>query len=176
MKIEFQLTSSDFLQHQLYTASTSELVRKKRRNSRMVVPLMYIGIGIYFLYTNSVIMSVAFIAVGALWYFLHPLYTRRRYRNFYKKHIAEHFKNRINRNTELSIDSECLYLKDDLNESKISTKEIINLVELRDHFLIRLKTGMAVVVPKNNIYDEDFRAYFVKMNVEYKDERNWEWK
>lgn len=178
MTINFYLTPDDFLIHQLYTASKSELVNKKRRRNRLSVPIIYLifSLMLFFIGGLSALGGI-FILVAILWYVLYPLYSKKRYINHYKKHIEEHYTNRINREVAFTIESDMLYSRDGVSETKIDTQEINQLVELKDQYLVKLKTNQSFIIPKNKVEDkETFRSIFDQIAVEYLDETSWEWK
>ena len=178
MKLEYKLASTDYLEHQLYLASKSGSVKKKRRINRLVVPVIYIGIALYdFSREGSGVLGFIFLFIAILWFLLYPLYSRKRYKKHYLKHIEEHYKNLLNRDSEIVLNPDYLLLRDNSTESKVSLKEIECLVELKERFLIKLRTGLALIVPKKGIPDlEAFRENFKMLDVEFLDETHWEWR
>ena len=54
MKLEYALDYSDFLEHQLYISSKSELHKKNRNRSRIIVPIIYIGLSLFLSFINEI--------------------------------------------------------------------------------------------------------------------------
>jgi len=53
MKLEYTLNFTDFLEYQLYVSSKSELHKKNRNKTRIVVPIIYIVFGLYILFIKK---------------------------------------------------------------------------------------------------------------------------
>lgn len=181
MTIEYTLTEEDFLTHQLYIASTSERIKKKRRNTRIVIPVLYIGLGLFFLSDDNSSLSVFFIVFGCLWYFVYPEWERKRYIRHYKSFINENYSERINRPASLTIDGETLITSDQSSESRVKTEEIKQVTELPFIMLITLKTGVSLIVSKTKVQDTGIlitrlRELAAQLNVPYVQELNWTWK
>jgi len=176
MKLNYSNSAADFLEHQLFIASQSPTVQKKRRNARWIVAGIYIAIGGVFLITDSRIGALVCSIGGLLWFVFHPLYSRKRYHRHYTRHIAEHYKKRIDRPVDISVDAKFIHLKDATSNAKISTKELEKVIEIPNHYLIKMKTGVSLIVPKPAVAEpEKFTALFRRMNVEVQDCTDWKW-
>ncbi|GAA4125836.1 hypothetical protein [Flavobacterium chungbukense] len=69
MLISYQLDENDFLQYQLYTASKSERIKKKRLKSKIVIPIIYGLIIAFDLYKGNTNSAIVFLVMGILWFF-----------------------------------------------------------------------------------------------------------
>lgn len=178
MKFEYKLTAEDFLTYQLYSASQSPAIQKKRRNTRFLVPLLYIVLGGYsYIDGKSLIVGGSFIGVAFIWYFLYPFYSAWRYKRHFQRQIDTYYKDRVNINSELTIEKNRLIAKDETAESKVKVEELDSLIEINDYFFIQLKTGIALVLPLKVVQDKTgLIKQFENMNVPYKSEKNWIWK
>ena len=81
----------------------------------------------------------------------------------------------------LTINNKCFVTKDDGGESKIIATETEEIVEIPSLFLLRLKSGQSLIIPKNKIGNADEvknellgLADFLK--ISYTVEENWKWK
>ena len=74
MTIEYTIEEADFLTHQLYIASRSERIKRKRKRSRLLVPIAYLVIGLYFYLQQQQNLGYAFFLIGILWFFFYPLW------------------------------------------------------------------------------------------------------
>jgi len=181
MRVEYILEEKDFLDHQLYGASRSNNIKKKRQKSRVRIPIVYMILSLVTIYNQIVYMSVGLIVFAVLWFFLYPLWEKQRYINHYKAFIKENYKGRINRNVTLEINEEYIIGKDGESESKVVTKEIERIDEIPSEIFIKLKTGQSFILPKDKIKDlpgliTQLKELAAGLKVEYNAENNWEWK
>lgn len=178
MILNFQLTEADFFTYQLYIASESDIVAKKRRRTRFMIPILYIGLAIYIMVAaNHWVGSLAMLVVAVLWWFFYPLYSAVRYRKHFDKFIKKNYKNRFNRDIEVVFQPEEITMRDSGTTSSIKTTETENLVELPDHFFVKLVTGAAIIIPKHAVLDPVvFKTTLEKYGIPYLDQMNWKWK
>jgi hypothetical protein len=178
MNINYQLTNSDFLEYQLYTSSKSELHKKRRFRSRIIIPIIYIVLGIIFTNLNGKYgIGISFIVFAILWFLFYPMYSKRRYKKHFQKHVEENYKNRINKPVEIDFDENSVNAKDFTSESKINGTELKELIETKDHFFIKLTTDLSLIVPKHSIENQtEFKKRVTELGAEYVDELIWEWK
>ena len=178
MTINYQLTNSDFLEYQLYISSKSELHKKRRFRSRIIIPILYLALGIFFANQSGKFgIGIAFAVFGILWFTFYPLYSKWRYKNHFKKHVEENYKNRINKPVEIDFDENSVNTKDFTSESRINGTELKELIETKDHFFLKLTTDLSLIVPKHSIENQtEFKKRVTELGAEYVDELNWKWK
>ncbi len=179
MKLKYKLRFSDFLEYQLYASSKSKLHKKNRKKIRIIVPVIYFAIASLLSYINFVNQAIVIFGIAILWYLFYPLYSKWKYRKHFKNHVKENYKNRIGK--ELSIDfhenADFLETYDSGAETKIKYSEFDKLIEIREHYFLRLKSGLSFIIPKREVIDhEKFKKLFSDLNLEYSDESNWKWK
>ncbi|WP_405572273.1 YcxB family protein [Winogradskyella sp. Asnod2-B02-A] len=179
MTLEYQLNFSDFLEHQLYFSAKSKLHKKNRNKTRWVVPIIYMVLGLFLMFTKKNEIYILFFAFAILWYIFYPFYAKRRYKKHFENHINENFKNRIGKEVTLIFDksSHVIESSDSGTQTKIKDSEFEKLIELKEHFFLRLKSELSLIIPKRAIKDiEAFKNHFSDLNLEYKNEIEWEWK
>lgn len=181
MQIVFNLDENDYLTYQLFVASKSEVIRKRRQRTKVMIPIAYAILACYLYVTDNFAMAIIFFVVGVAWYFFHPLWERRRYLRFYKSQIKENYKERLGRTSTLEINKDFLTVQEKGSESKISTGEIEEINEIPTHILIKLITGPSFILPKSQITDLDQLITELKniaayLNIPYIIDENWEWK
>lgn len=178
MVIEYALINIDFLEYQLYESSKSESTKKKRFKTKVIPSVLYLIYGIYLWYQKETI--IAFIIFGftaVLWLLLYPKYEKWKYKKHLKNHVLEDYKNRINKTVEIKFDKNFINTKDYTSESKINGTEIKELIEIKNHFYIKLRTDMSLIIPKKAINDHSkFKSKIIEFGAEYKNDLNWEWK
>jgi len=178
MKLEYSLNENDYLQYQLYTASKSKLIKKNRFRSRLIAPLALILFGLYNYINNpDKIGFIIYLLFAILWFFIHPLYSKFLYKRQYKRSIKENYQESVNKVSELSFNPNYILTKDYINESKINTKELGKLIEIKNYFFLTLNDKLSLVIPKNSISDIDsFKKIINEYNIEHLRELNWKWK
>ena len=178
MTINYQLTNSDFLEYQLYASSKSELHKKKRYRSRIIIPIIYIGFGSFFYSKNqNLTIALTFGVIIILWFLFYPMYSKWFYRNHFKKHVKENYKNRINKNVEINFNENAMNVKDHTSESKINGTDLKELIETQNSFFIKLTTDLSLIVPKHSIEDQaGLKRCITELGAKYINELDWEWK
>ncbi|WP_222927907.1 YcxB family protein [Polaribacter aestuariivivens] len=115
--------------------------------------------------------------MSVLWFLLYPIYSKWHYKNHFKKHVEENYKNRINKSVEIIFNEGYISAKDFTSESKISGSEIKELIETKKHFFLKLKTDISIIIPKHSINDNHrFKNIINDFGVKYINELNWVWK
>lgn len=178
MNLNYKLTNSDFLEYQLYASSKSESHKKKRRNNRIIGPILFLVYGFYLINKDKNYIGIIVFGIAAiLWFIFYPKYSQWRYKNHFKKHVEENYKNRINKPVEIDFNESSLNAKDFTSESKINGTELKELIETKNHFFIKLATDLSLIVPKHSIENQtEFKKRVTELGAEYVDELNWEWK
>jgi len=179
MKLEYKLNNSDFLEYQLYISSKSKLHKKNRNKSRIIVPLIYIILGLYLIYIQNFEIGIVFFGIAILWYLFYPLRSKRRYKKHFEDHIKENYKNRIGKKVILEFDSDSDYIESSEfgTQSRINDSEFDKLIELKEHFFLKLKSELSIIIPKRAMDNiSEFKKYLTDKNVEYVNELSWVWK
>ncbi|MEM6379882.1 MAG: YcxB family protein, partial [Bacteroidota bacterium] len=161
MTLEITLSEQDYVNHQLFIASQSESVIKKRRVGRIVIPIIYLLIGVPFFLWNNNGPGIFFIIIGILWFFFYPFYSRWKYRRHYQNYIKQYYQPRIGKPGAIELATPFLKTKDETGKAQIKVEQIDQLVELPQHFLIQLKSHQTFIIPKDQVEDQiGFLAFF----------------
>lgn len=181
MTIDYKIDEIDFLTHQLFVASKSDRIKKKRKRNKVILPLIYIAFGILFLFQDKVSLAILFYIIGLLWFFIYPIYERRHYVKHYKGFIKENYKDRLGRTATLEFNNEYILAKDSGSESKVLTTELEEMCEIPTTIFLRLKGGHSFILPKDKITDFDKVKARLKeiadhLKIKYNTDEKWEWK
>lgn len=181
MTIEFTLIKEDLLQLQLFMASISEQVRKARRKTHLLIPVIYMIFAAVLLITTDWFLGIVFISVGVVWYFVYPSYQAKQYKKVYSKHVDESQIKRTLQPTELTFEDEYITGKDYSGESKFKINIVERIDEVRDYCFLKLNSGSGLVIPVSRLSDrEGFVEYLKNMaaknGIEYKVDMEWKWK
>ena len=180
MTISYQLQEEDYLNYQLFVASRSERIVKKRKRNRLLVPVLYVLLGVAFASQASWALAGTFVILGVLWFFLYPLWERNMYVKHYRNFIQEHYKQSRDKTLKLELNREYFWTSDGENESKIQCKEILDMWETGNQIFIRIQGGQAFILPKKSIPELETLIVFLKdlalkLEVKYEVDLNWKW-
>ena len=181
MNLNFKITNENYLTFQLYLASKSQSILKKRKRTRLVVPILYSVFAISLFVLESPFLAAGFAAFAMFWFFFYPLWEKGKYIKYYRKVIEENHKSRIGTDIKIELQNDHLFSTSGGSEAKISTNEIKEIVELKDLILIRLDVTQAFVIPKDKINDlpgliGELKDLAKKIKVNYREELGWDWK
>lgn len=181
MNLEYALTEQDFLDYQMYSATKSDRINKKRQRSRMGMSLLYLSFGVFFLATQSYAFGGAFMFVSIIWYFAKPTLDKKRYENHFRGFINEQYKENFDRKVNLELTDDYIFAKEAGMESKVPVTELIEVTELKNLILIKLKKGQAVLLPKHSMERSEMliarlKEIADKINISYVTELDWKWR
>jgi hypothetical protein len=181
MKLTYQLDHNDFLKHQLYSASKSARIKKKRRNSWLIASATMLLLGFLFYQSNNSFLSYCCLAFGVFTFIFFPLYQRQQYKDHYAKFIADAYKNRFGLISTIYFNEDTIETSDSTGESKINLSELAYVAETRDYFYPGLKTGEHIIIPKSKITDlpqlrQDLRKLCDRLKIDFIEDLNWKWK
>lgn len=92
MILKYRLEEGDYLTFQLYTASKSERIKKKRRQSIIIGVSMFALASLLFFKTNNDFLGYFFGAVTILSAIIFPVYLRYLYKKHYRNYVRETLK------------------------------------------------------------------------------------
>lgn len=181
MTIDYTIDENDYLTHQLFVASKSAYIKKKRQRNKIIIPLIYIGLGFLGLLENNISLAIFFFIIGVLWFFIYPLWEKLYYIKNYMSFINENYKDRFGRTATLEFNNEYFLAKDNVSESKVLTTELEEICEIATTIFIRLKGGQSFILPKGKITDLDKVKARLKeladyLKIKYEIDEKWEWK
>ena len=181
MRIDYTLSRNDFIKFQLFTASNSETIKKSRRRSRTRIPIIYFILGLILFISGSIVLGLVFIGIGIAWYFLYPVYLKRRYVRHFERHADEHLKNRFGKQVTLNFGDEFIDTTDYIGESKLRTSEITEINEISNYFFIKFSSGESLIIPKpviqqNNEFTQWLLDQVEKLKINHNTDLNWKWR
>ena len=181
MKIEFSLDADDYLAHQLFVASNSNRIRKKRTINKILVPAMYVVFGIILFISGNYLLSILFLVFGGLWFTMYPRWETKKYSKHYSSFINENYKEMFGRKVSLEITEEEVHISEDGGEGTIHTKELTGIQEIPRIIMLRFKGSQTIIIPKNKVSNlEQFinglKDLSSRLNIPYNSDQQWEWK
>lgn len=182
MTLNFTLTNDDYVINSLYSTSVSPISKKKRRKSRIYVPVAYLLMAIFGVLALDADTGYVLImtTVAALWYFLYPKWEKGYYIRFFKKRVAEIYTNTGGAgSTTMTFEEKTIHCIDQIGENIINKSSLEKIVELPQLFILNI-TAATMIIPKNSsININEVRAYLKstakQLDIVYADETNWKW-
>ena len=95
-------------------------------------------------------------------------------RNF-KRYIHTNYKDRFEQTEELTFLSKGVLSKNISGEGEIPKAELTELVEISTIFLLRMKNGASIILPKGQVDGKAVKAEVKKLGVPYREELNWKY-
>lgn len=181
MELVYSLEQSDYLNYHLYRASTNERIAKKRHRSRLIVPIIYLALGVILFLLNNPFLSSAFIVVALAWYFFHPMYSKEKYFKNYKSFSAENSAAMVGKKVSVKLTTDSLMAQDYTGESKLNLGQIDGIVEIGANYFILLKTNHSVILPKMNQGEnlKNIKAFVEQLSAQLElpiiDRLDWVW-
>lgn len=177
MEYSFRVKPEDYVEHHLYRSAHTDRDRQKRQRSRILVPIAYLGFGIYLYFRDGQIIGLlGFALVAVLWYLFYPRFSAWRYRKFYERHIQALWSDAKDRVTKVSFQENDILINDGHSESRVGLNDLEECVEVEGHYFLFLKTGQSLILPKRDMaggvgVKEMIQSY----GKELVDGRNWVW-
>lgn len=181
MTIEYSIDEHDFLTYQLYTASRSPVVRKRRFKSKVIFAMLYLLTGVLFLLQEKIILGASLTLLAILWFILYPLHDKRVYVRNYQNFIHKNYKDKLGRKAFIQFDNKQITTKDEAGQSKFAIRDVEEVTEIPQAIYVKLKKGQSFILPKNKIADVPALVTKLKEIAEtagfrYNDQPQWVWK
>lgn len=189
MILKYSIGADDFLNFQLFTASESPIVKRRRLKSKLAFAILYIAFGLFFVVDARWIYASTFFALAILWFFFYPLREKRMYERNYKKFILDNYRNRFDKEATMEITNEYIQTKDGVNKGKASLNEVDEFIEMPTAIYIRLKSAQTFMLPYDRIefvensevksVDEmilKLKAISAANGVKYSNNLAWKWR
>jgi len=173
MQYKYQIYEQDFLDFQLYTASKSESIRRKKRNAW--IGLTVAGLVLAFLFQEDGMLGIYFLVASVVTLLFYPTYFKWRYKRHYENHIKQSHKNRFGESVIMEIHPDHIFTKDSTGEGKIYLSAIDQINETSKHFFVKISSGMTLIFPKKNIDNEQLKEEFKALKIPIHEELDWKW-
>jgi hypothetical protein len=181
MKLEYSLEKNDYVTFQLFAAAKSKRITKKRRNNKIILPLIYLGLAVVTYFVEDIGLSIIFLFIGLLWFLFYPAYEKKKYFRHYDKYIEENYKNRFGKVETLNFEEDYVLSKDYTGEGKLFLSEVEELNEIEKYYFLKFNSGVSLIIPKSKIDNLDQLSQYLKslvssLNIKHNIELTWEWK
>ncbi|MCC3160096.1 YcxB family protein [Hymenobacter sp. 15J16-1T3B] len=179
MQVAYALQAEDLLHYQLYAASKSPLVRRNRRRSWLIATLAFVSLAVLFYLERITSLAVYFALLAGGSAALFPLYSRWRYKRHYRKHVETHYQDQVGAPVALELTDTLLKSADRASRNELQLRELYQIAETPQAFLLRYSPAGAVIVPKRQVdaaaLASELRRLATLHGIEYVDDRSWQW-
>lgn len=180
MTYTFSLSQTDYLNHQLFFASTVLNAREQRKNNQIIWTVTYLLLAFCFYAEKKQLLSVFFLIAGIAWVIFYPAYVRNRQQKHFEKHVNTMLVDKFDKVCTVTIDDQMLHSLEENYEFKIALSEIKQVYETSDYFYAQLKSGLTYIFPRQKIENVDtledqLRDIADKNQVSYTEILDWKW-
>lgn len=181
METKYAIEFDDFLQHQLYISSKSKNTQKARKKSKLSVLGIFLAFSIYSFFTDDQVLAYYFLVLIGATIIFYPRYQRNHYKKHYSKFINETYKNRFGEVSTLIFRDDFIESDSIVGESKMNYTSIEEIIEIKNHIFLKLKTGGSLIIPKAKIENLNelkisLEAISKKYAIPNTVELDWKWK
>lgn len=177
MTIEYKIKEQDYLDFQIFTASKSNRINKKKRNGWILLTIGSIFIALLYYLNNNNPLAIYFVTVAIVCGLFYPSYFKWRYKRHYKTYVKENFSKHFGQGETLEFNKDSISFKNKAGEGKIKLTEIERVNETDKHFFLQISAGTSLIIPKAELTDiNELRDKLVDIGLQIIDETNWSWK
>jgi len=175
MKYEYQIHEQDFLKFQLYTASKSESIRRKKRKGWIGLTIGFGIVALLSFLAGMMSHTVGWGIASVLVLIFYPTYFMWRYKRHYKNYIKKSHQNRFGESVIMEVHPDHIFTKDRTGEGKIYLSAIDQINETSKHLFVQISSGMTLIFPKENINSEQLKEEFRALEMPIHEELDWKW-
>lgn len=181
MEIQYILEANDYLQYQLYRASTLPKIKRKRITEWLMTTITFFCLAFLFSNTEKIFLMNYFLVLGVAATICMPFYTAWRYKRHYRQHINEVYKNNFGKMVIIKLTEEYIESEGEEGEIKFKLSQITEINEIADYYFLQLASGQAILIAKKKIKNTDELATKIKelvaqLNIKHNVNLNWKWK
>lgn len=152
MTLNYQLSEEDYINYNMYLAATSDAIKKLKGRSRLLLLLLFILISSAFYYFNRV-MGIVTMSVSIVAFLLFPLLYDKLYLRTYRSMLTGKFAGKTGIPILLQMDTQEIHIQSNGGEQRIPAEQVANVTDISTLFIVRLKTGDAIIIARKGIAD-----------------------
>jgi len=175
MEINYSLESDDFLTQQLYRITRDKTLQAKRHKQWILLPIVSLAAAIYFYYIDLKPLAFTTGAYILITFLFYRKYFDFRYKNYFNNFVKKNYAKRIGTKVSIEFLSTHILAKDEAGETKLKNEQVDYIADLPNHFLLHLKIGEVIIIPKLQIDALGLKQNFEDHGFVIVDESNWQW-
>ena len=146
MQYTYKIEEEDLFTFQLYTASKSIVLEKKKRNGRFILVVASLAFGGYFLSSDEIPLGLYFCGMTVITFLFYNRYFLWKHKLNYRRFIRANYSSRFGMTETLELFPDHIHVKDELGEGDVKREELDGVVELADYFFVGLKSGTSLII------------------------------
>ena len=180
MVFNYSLDKDDYLHYLFYSTSKSRKVQKRRSLNKLLLMMIILITG-YFLYSkNGPVASAVFFALCLPLYFVYNRFEKKQYQKHFSRFIDTHFTHYLGKPSTLELGDTNFRVVDE-EDNTYNYEDIEEINETPRLVIMQMKSGLAVLIPKNKISQETplmdtIRHKAGVYSVPVHGDTNWNWK
>jgi hypothetical protein len=135
----------------MYFAGESQAVKRRLKVARFLVPVLCLLVGGLFWMTNDWPPAAAAWLVAVIFAIWSPTMIRWQHKRHFRNHIREKCQGMLNTEAVLRLEADGLRSQAESSDGIIKFTGIESLAEIEALYLIKLKQGLTILVPKATI-------------------------
>ena len=181
IELKYALHKVDFLMLQLYTASKSETLKSRQKRAKIVIPVLYLVLGLILYFPlHQPIVAIVMVVLAVAWFLFYPSRQKKTYTNYYAQYIDEYYTSRYGEEMDIIIDENYIQVKTSYSESKTILSHLAVIEEIPDYLFLKYESGASLIIPRKKVADfekvkEDLLALTANLDVKYTSDLNWKW-
>lgn len=175
MQFRYTLQEDDYLQFQLFTASQSERIKKRKKTGWLILTTFALMGTLYFAREDNMPMTIYLGIVTGVVAIFYPMYFRWKFKKHYIKFIRENYSSRIGTEELVEFQANHLFLKDKSGEGKVKFSEIENITEIPNLFFMKITNGNSLIIPKNIENKTELIENFDRLGTKRIVLNDWKW-
>lgn len=176
MQYKYKIHEQDFLDFQLYTASKSESIRRKKRNGWIGLTIAFGIVAVLSFLAGMIPHAVGWSIAAGMVLLFYPMYFMWRYKRHFENYIKKSHKNRFGETVVLEVHPDHIFTKDRTGEGKIYISAIDQVNETSKHLFMSISSGQTLILPKKDIDSEQLKEELTALNIPIHKELDWKWK
>ena len=175
MTYNYTLEAQDFITFQLYTASNSNRINRKKKRSWLFLTVAFAIITFYNYHYDYKTLSLYFGVITILCVLFYPNYYKWKQNRHYKRFTFEHNKNSFGRLETITFNKKHLLLENTSGTGKINLTEFEGVDEIGSHYFMKMTNGASLIIPKSQINTDSFINEIKKLKLLINSNLNWKW-
>jgi hypothetical protein len=180
MKYEYRVEEENFLNFQLYHMSQSDQFRLKVKRQPIFIMITNLAVALFFAAGKNYGISILFVIIGVLWYFLYPIRMKRIHEQRMKEEIKAKFQNHFGAEAAFEVNDSTLRTSDKGGYSDKNYTDVLKIVHLPSETLIIFKNHQTFILPKATTanYDamkQELNAKAKSLHLKIEDLPTWKW-